>query len=91
MQYIVKLKLANFKKFKELEVGFQEGINTIIGDNESGKSTILQAIELVSKASRNRVETLGFESLINKDVCYDFIQLENKSYNELPEIHVELF
>lgn len=91
MQYIIKLKLTNFKKFKNLQVNFQEGINTIIGDNESGKSTILQAIELVSKASRNRVETLGFESLINKDVCHDFIQLENKSYNELPEIHVELF
>lgn len=91
MKYITKLKLTNFKKFKNLELEFQDGINTIVGDNESGKSTILQAIELVSKASRNRVETIGFESLINKEVCQQFIQLENKSYSELPVIHAEVF
>ncbi|QEY25377.1 ATP-dependent nuclease [Neisseria zalophi] len=90
-QYITKLKLTNFKKFKHLEVQFQDGINTIIGDNESGKSTILQAIELVSKASRNRVEIIGFESLINKEACQEFIQLEIKSFNDLPRVHVELF
>lgn len=91
MQYITKLKLTNFKKFKNLEVNFQAGINTIIGDNEAGKSTILQAIELVAKASRNKVETIGIESLINKEVCQQFIQLETKSFNDLPTIHVEVF
>lgn len=91
MQYITKLKLTNFKKFKNLEVNFQEGINTIIGDNESGKSTILQAIELVSRGSRNRAETIGFEALFNKEICQRFIDLEDKTFNDLPKVHVEVF
>ena len=57
MQYIKKLKLLNFKRFKEFEVEFDSKINTIIGDNEAGKSSILQAIELLSSGSRNKVES----------------------------------
>lgn len=91
MQYIKKLKLENFKRFKSLEVNFKEGINTIVGDNESGKSSIIQAIDLVAKGSRSRVETIGIESLFTKEACNDFIQLTQKSINDLPEIHIELF
>ena len=91
MQYIKKLKLENFKRFKSLEVDFKEGINTIVGDNESGKSSIIQAIDLVAKGSRSRVETIGIESLLTKEACNDFIQLTQKSISDLPEIHVEIF
>ena len=52
MQYIEKLKLFNFKRFREFEVEFTSGTNTIIGDNEAGKSSIIQAIELVASGSR---------------------------------------
>lgn len=91
MQHIRKLKLTNFKRFQQLEMAFDEGINTIIGDNESGKSSILQAIDLVSKASRTRVETIGIESLLNKEACQKFINLPNKDFSDLPEAHIEVF
>lgn len=90
MQYIKKLKLLNFKRFKEFEVEFDSKINTIIGDNESGKSSILQAIELLSSGSRNKVETAGVESILNKDSISEFLS-GDKSFDKLPEIHVEAY
>jgi predicted ATP-dependent endonuclease of OLD family len=90
MQYIKKLKLRNFKRFKEFEVEFDSEINTIIGDNEAGKSSILQAIELLSGGSRNKVEVIGIESLLNKESIADFLATD-KSFDKLPEIHVEIY
>jgi AAA15 family ATPase/GTPase len=90
MQYIKKLKLLNFKRFKEFEVGFDSTINIIIGDNEAGKSSILQAIELLSSGSRNKVETAGIESLLNKASLAEFLA-SDKSFEKLPEIHVEAY
>ncbi|RTE85493.1 hypothetical protein EYQ95_11280 [Lysobacter sp. N42] len=52
MQYIKKLKLFNFKRFRKFEVEFSSETNTIIGDNESGKSSILQAIERVARTGK---------------------------------------
>ena len=90
MQYIKKLKLCNFKRFEKLEIEFGQGINTIVGDNESGKSTILQAIELVSSGNRNRIESSGIEALLNKSSVKKFFSGE-KLFNNLPNIHVEIF
>lgn len=89
-QYIKKLKLTSFKRFREFEVEFSSEINTIIGDNEAGKSSILQAIDLVAGGSRNKVETIGIESLLNKSVVADFLKTD-KSFKNLPEIHVEAY
>jgi hypothetical protein len=90
MQYIKKLKLVNFKRFKKFDVEFTSEINTIIGDNEAGKSSILQAIELVAGGSRNKVETIGVECLLNKETVADFFAAE-KSFENLPELHVEVY
>jgi len=89
MQYIKKIKLINFKKFKNFEATFKKNINTIIGDNEAGKSSILQAIELVASGSRIKVETAGIESILNADAVTEFLAGE-RSYKNLPEIHVEV-
>ncbi|MEQ9547448.1 MAG: AAA family ATPase [Marinobacter sp.] len=90
MQYIRKLKLFNFKRFGKFEVEFNSETNTIIGDNEAGKSSILQAIELVASGSRNKVETIGVESILNKNSIVEFFKTD-RSFEKLPEIHVELY
>ena len=87
--YIKKLKAKHFKKYKNLEVDFNENINLLIGENESGKSTILQAIDLLLSGSRNKVETIGLEYLLNKNAIKDFFN--NKKYENLPKLEIELF
>lgn len=56
--YIHQLKLWNFRKYgsetfdlnkPNLEVPFNEGMNLLIGENDSGKSAIIDAIKLVLK------------------------------------------
>jgi predicted ATP-binding protein involved in virulence len=43
---IKHLKLTNFKKFADLEVDFNDGVNLFVGVNGSGKSSILEAINV---------------------------------------------
>lgn len=45
--YISKLTLVNYKNFKNTSLRFHKGVNTIIGENGSGKSNILRAIRLL--------------------------------------------
>lgn len=45
--YIEKVKIKNFKCFEDIfEVAFNQGVNIIVGNNEAGKSTLLEAIHL---------------------------------------------
>src|SRR5690606_30142274 len=60
------------------------------GDNETGKSSVLLALDLALSASRNRVETLGFETLFCKPIIEDFLD-SNRSIEELPTLIVDIF
>ncbi|HEX8014877.1 MAG TPA: AAA family ATPase, partial [Flavobacterium sp.] len=47
MSYIEKINITNYKCFKNnFELKLSNGINIIVGDNEAGKSTILEAVHL---------------------------------------------
>jgi predicted ATP-dependent endonuclease of OLD family len=87
---IEKLKLLNFKRFQELTLLFDKDSNTIIGDNESGKSSILLAIDLVLSGSRSKIDNIGLEFLFNTDCISHFLN-SNREYSNLPELHVELY
>ncbi|WP_194757145.1 ATP-dependent nuclease [Aliidiomarina indica] len=90
MANVTKLKLTNFKRFRTLLIDFNPNINTIIGDNEAGKSTILQAIELVASGNRSKLENVGFETLFNKE-CVDEFLHGTQQFEDLPKIHVEIY
>ncbi len=88
---IKKIKINNFKKFKdETTIEFNDDFNIIIGNNESGKSTILQAIELVLSGSQARIDSIGLENIFNNEVIDNFMNGE-KEYKNLPEIYIELY
>ena len=88
--YIQKIKLHNYRRFKDLVIPFKEGRNVLVGDNESGKSSILEAIDLTARGSRHRVEDIGLETLFNVQVIREFMEGERQLAN-LPELFVELY
>jgi putative ATP-dependent endonuclease of OLD family len=62
--YIKEIKISNFRSFQEASVPFHEGVNVILGHNNTGKSNLLRAIGLV----------LGFSDghrLGTSDIFYD--------------------
>lgn len=45
--YISRIKLKNFRNFNDTEIVFNDGVNVIIGHNNSGKTNLLKALALV--------------------------------------------
>ncbi len=57
---IERVVIQNFKGLKNVELQFAGNATTIVGDNETGKSTILEAINLVLTKQLNRRDA-GYE------------------------------
>ena len=56
MGYIRTLYIKGFKKFNEITIQFNEHTNILVGENEAGKSTILEAIKIVLNQMYKNVE-----------------------------------
>src|SRR5690606_22105626 len=87
---IRKLILKNFKRFKSLELEFDPELNILVGGNEAGKSSVLQALDIVLSASRSKVESLGLETLFNAECIAEFLGSERK-ITDLPELLLEVY
>ncbi len=87
---IRKIKLQNYKRFKSFEFVPKKRINIIVGDNEAGKSTILEAIDLVISANVRKVENIGIDRIINASAIDEFNK-GTKKFDDLPIVMVELY
>jgi putative ATP-dependent endonuclease of the OLD family len=90
MKIINRIKLKNFKRFNSFDTPVNEYLNIFIGNNESGKSSILEALDLVLSGSRSKVETIGISNLFNNGSVKSFFE-NGKKYNELPELWIEVY
>lgn len=89
---IEKVIIQNFKKFKNpFKIKFNENINLLVGDNESGKSTILEAIHVAltgmyaGRNIRNQISTY----LFNREAVEEYLKsVENGRPIAPPEIKV---
>lgn len=90
MKTIRKLKMFNFRRFRTFGVEFDDQINLLVGDNEAGKSTILLALDLVIRGSRSKVETIGFDKLINAYAVHEFLD-SDKNVTNLPSLIIEAY
>jgi putative ATP-dependent endonuclease of OLD family len=90
--YIEKIHCLNFRGFRSRKLeGLNKGINILIGDNDTGKSTLLLAIDLVLGANPNRVETIGLDRLINQQAINEFLNQDEKKFEDLPIMEVDLY
>lgn len=88
--YIDKIKLKNYKQFKDLELKFNRNRNILIGENGAGKTSILEAISYILGAGTRDIENKGLQTLFNVDVIKQYLESEKK-YEDLPELIVEVF
>lgn len=66
--YISRLRLRNFRNFQKAKFRFSEGVNTLIGENGSGKTNAFQAIRLLLDDSLPRGAIRLRESDFNRSL-----------------------
>ena len=78
---ISELKIYNFRRFKSvdgapgLQITFHKGLNALIGENDSGKTAIIDALKLVLLTQSNeyiRPVDEDFYKPTNGDACSEF-------------------
>jgi putative ATP-dependent endonuclease of OLD family len=92
---IEKVNIFNYKCFNgKFTICLSDGINIIVGNNESGKSTILEAIHLAltgvinGRYLRNELS----QYLFNKDIISCYLKsLNTESKQEPPSVIIEIF
>lgn len=92
---ISKIKIKNFKCFRGIfEIELNRGLNILVGNNETGKSTILEAIHIALTGlygGRNIRNELS-QYLFNKEIIDRYISSVNSgSAYPPPSIYIEIF
>ena len=92
---IEKLVLQNYKSFKDrTTIQFNEGLNMLVGNNEAGKSTILEAIHLcLSGVLDGRYLKHDFHQyLFNYEVVDEYLtNIKADKTTKLPELLIEIY
>lgn len=87
-EYIESIHIEGFKKFKNFDMEFNPKMNILVGENEAGKSTILDAIRLVLNQDYKNADRSVLEDLFNASMIKRF--KENPSFENIPRIYIEL-
>ncbi|HEU5403160.1 MAG TPA: AAA family ATPase [Terriglobales bacterium] len=89
-----KIVIQNYRTFRKFTLDFDPTMNILVGDNDAGKSTILEAISL-ALTCRLRGRSLAQELspyLFHKDAVREYLDnLHNGRPAVLPEIIIDLF
>lgn len=90
--HVKSIKLINFKKFRDDLLEFNDDVNIFVGDNNAGKSTILEALEIVLNFShRGRPFNGEFSpDLFNQDAVTRFLA-SDLSIEHLPSLIIEAY
>lgn len=95
MTYIEQVNITNYKCCKGLfSLQLNNGINIIVGNNEAGKSTILEAIHLALSGILNGryLKNELSQYLFNKEIEIGYLNsLKTGTPQAPPEICIELF
>lgn len=84
MGHIKNLRIKGFKKFTDFIVNFNKNTNILVGENEAGKSTIIEALDvLINKLYENFDRYVLGELFNANDVA---LFKEQPSFENLPKI-----
>lgn len=88
MNYIKSLHIEGFKKFVSLDIQFNEHMNILVGENEAGKSTILDALKTVLNQQYRNTDKSVLRDLFNARMIAEF--KAKPSIKTLPRIFIEV-
>ena len=77
MGRINQIAIHGYKKFKDFQLTFHDGLNVIIGENESGKTTIIEAINILKENGYKGVWCIEYEGKdqnIGYEKCFEFLR-----------------
>ena len=91
---IERVIVRNYRALRDVDVTFGSGTNIVVGNNETGKSTLLEAINLALKCQLGR-RPAAYELhpfLFNVDAVAEFVASHRvKKPQPPPEILIELY
>ncbi len=73
--YLSEVKIINFRQFKEITIPFSKGITAFVGKNDSGKTTIIDAIRIALTTRDKEVHWIQVEDFhtdTNGDIATTF-------------------
>lgn len=88
MAYIKRLIIEGFKKIKNLDLTLDQKMNILVGENETGKSTIIEAINIVLNQDYKNAEKNILKELFNITNIENFYS--NPSVETLPKIKITI-
>lgn len=92
---ITKLRIKNFKSIKNATISVNPDINIFVGENDSGKSTILEALSILTSGKLNgftferQIKANLFNSELRK--AYKESLANKKNVLEPPTIELEAY
>lgn len=84
--HIEELKLTNYRNYPKLEIGFDDKVNVIIGENAQGKTNLMEAIYLLAFTKSHR--TTKEKELIRWDE--DYAKIEGRVQKKNHSIPLEI-
>ncbi len=88
MNRLKAIKIKGFKKFQSLSIEFNEHMNILVGENEAGKSSILDAIRIVLNQQYRNSDKAVLKDLFNVEMVEAF--QASPSIKSLPYIVIEV-
>lgn len=82
-----KIKLTDFRCFKEYEIGLKSGVNLLIGENGSGKTSVIRGVTLALNAFFKGFsdENTSCAGIASEDFCHS-VANESKSLTRPAEV-----
>src|SRR5688572_25942269 len=91
---ITKVVIRNYRKFRSFQIELSPGLNVLVGRNDCGKSTLIQAIvlALTGRLNGRPLEMELSPYLVNRDSISEFAAaLAQGTIATPPEVLIDLY
>ncbi|MDY5575862.1 MAG: AAA family ATPase [Lachnospiraceae bacterium] len=77
--WLKEITVSNYKAIREMSIGFQQGVNLLIGDNGVGKTSVLEAITVAFGDFINGMSGVAKKGISSNDVRMDTKMISDAS------------